>query len=184
MVILAVGELGEVVSRGREELVFHQIGLNGDVVLSEVVKQTLTVVLDFVVVGQVELTKQSQEFGSLDVLGGCDLLEIVGAVVGWDAVDVVDLHTGCTLADPCFVDKDVAVLTTKVLHKHIQRVSTCFLGRSVRCITRFNLIDGAAGDGEESSVAGAVELRVSFSRFSVAAEAYWNFLVDELGNKS
>ena len=98
-------------------------------------------------------------------------MEVVGAVVGRDTVDVVDLHTGSTLADPCFVDKDVAGLTTKLPHTHILRVSTCFLGRSVRTIIRLHLINRAAGDGEESSVAGAVELRVSFVWFSVSAEA-------------
>jgi len=82
-----------------------------------------------------------QESAATVILGGCDLLEIVGAVVGRDAVDVVDLHTGSTLAYPCFVDKDVAELGAEVPHNHILRASTCFLGRSVRTIIRFDLID-------------------------------------------
>ena len=127
-------------------------------------------------------TQLVQESAATVVLGGCDLLEVVGAVVGRDAVDVVDLHTGCTLADPCFVDKDVTGLTTKVPHEHILRVSTCFLGRSVRRVIRFNLINRAARNGEESSVAGAVELRVSASGFGVAAEAEGDSFVDELRN--
>ena len=109
------------------------------------------------------------------VLRRRDLLEVGGAVVGSDTVDVVDLHARGTFADPCFVHGDVTSFGMERAHVLVV-VRTAFgfawsVGRVGGCLFG----DGTLGDQEIFRLVidglpalGAVKLRIALIGSGVA----------------
>ena len=65
----------------------------------------------------------AEDLGALAVLGRCDLFEVIERPIHLIAVDVVDLHAGCTRSDPSLVDEMVAETVTEIGHRGISRAA-------------------------------------------------------------
>ena len=105
--------------------------------------------------GGAELT---EDLGAAYVLRGCDLLEVGGAPVEDVAVEMVDLHAGCTRTYPSLIDEVVAeVHSVEILHHRITGVHVG-LALEILCPRRFDLFGRPPCDGEEPPILRAVEL--------------------------
>ena len=94
---------------------------------------------------------------------------------------MVDLHARCARSHPRLVDKMMAETVAEINHARISVPPFAVMAVPARRTSAetemvLDLVDGAPRDGEETSVGGAIELRLAVIGFGIGASSYFDAL--------